>query len=119
MSVSPLPPFFSQFECAESCDAELHFRYIEGKVLRRTPFIKFVGVLVFFFPLDTDTLQVLLYYKVFHHFQILCQITMHKKNEKNFYDCLILSMDTAVFGQLEAISYRVWRELCYASSTLN
>lgn len=50
VSVSPLPPFFSQFECAESCDAELHFRYIEGKVLRRTPFIKFVGVLVFFSP---------------------------------------------------------------------
>lgn len=65
-------------------------------------------------PPPLDTLQALLYYKVFHHVQVLCQITIHKKkNEKNFYDSLILSMDTAVFGRVEAIPYRVWRELCY------
>lgn len=51
-----------------------------GQVLRRTPFIK----LMFFSLLDTDTLQALLYYKVFHHVKALCQIRICKKKKRIF-----------------------------------
>lgn len=76
MSVSPLPPFFSQYECAEFCDAELHRESPEKDSFHKGN--------VFFSLLDTDTLQALLYYKVFHHVKALCQIRIRKKKREEF-----------------------------------
>lgn len=73
---------------------------------------------VFFFPRPWYWYQYPAGFTVLQHLSPRPSTLPNNNTPKN-WDCLMSSMGTAVFGQVEAILYRVRRELCCASSTLN